>query len=377
MAFENIENEGNLKRKRVLLRLDLNVPMSRGKVVDAFRIEQSIPTIELLRDAGAKIIIISHVEGKGGESLEPVFKYLESKKLPIKFIKRYFTVSSQKAIDNLKEGEIILFENVRLNKGEKENKPEFAKKLASMVDIYVNEAFSVSHREHASVIGVTKFLPSFAGPLFMREVKNLSKVFNPPRPFIFVLGGAKFDTKMPLLDKFLSRADTIFVGGALANNFFKELGFEIGKSVVSSGNFKLKELLNTRKIVIPTDVTVQTGKKRSQKFAHEVGKKDAIWDVGNDSLVQLQDLVKQARFVLWNGPLGNYEIGFTQGTEKLAQIIANANAESIVGGGDTVAAIQTLKLMDKFTFVSTGGGAMLDFLVKETLPGIQALEKSK
>jgi phosphoglycerate kinase len=376
MKIKDINEAKKIRGKRVLLRLDLNVPLARGKVVDDFRIKAALPTINMLRDAGAKTIIISHIEGKGGESLSPVADYLVSHKVPVTFISKFFTAAAQKTLDGMKDGDIVLFENVRINKGEKANDPDFARKLADMADMYVNEAFPVSHRAHASIVGVPKFIPSYAGPTFMREIENLSMAFNPPKPFLFILGGAKFDTKMPLIQKFMKSADMIYVGGALANNFFKELKYETGTSSVSEGEFDLSGLLQSGKVFIPIDVVV-SGKKKTQKPAHEVEKKEAVWDIGNESLLELQALVKQAAFVLWNGPMGNYELDFVEGTKKVAEIVARSNAKSIVGGGDTVAAIQSLGLMEKFTFVSTGGGAMLDFLVQETLPGIDALKAGK
>lgn len=384
--LKSITEAHDLKGKRVLLRLDLNVPIAKGKVADPFRITAAIPTITLLRDAGAKIIIISHIEGKAGakkpakgtkaakaavSSLQPIADYFAEKKIPVKFVPKYFVTASQKVLNEMKDGDVVLFENVRGNKGEQENDPKFAAKLAAMGDVYVNEAFPVSHRKHASIVGVPKLLPSYAGPVFMREVKNLSQAFKPEKPFLFILGGAKFDTKMPLIQKFMPLADFIFVAGALANNFYKELGFEVGKSTVSDGTFNLRELLETKKVFIPTDVVTETHRT---KLAHKLTKDEKILDAGPQSLVQLADLVKKSKFILWNGPLGNYEDGFSEGTKKLAEIISRANAKSVVGGGDTVAAIQSLGLLDKFSFVSTGGGAMLDFLANETLPGIEAME---
>ena len=425
--IQNITDVQNIKGKRVLLRLDFNVPISGGQITDDFRIQSAIPTINLLRDAGSKVIIVSHIEGKAGEkvkkaanggksktgekaktsakaatentnTLQPIADYLINKKIPVTFVPKYFTVATQKVLDTMKEGDVVLFENVRMNKGETENSEVFAKKLASMADIYVNEAFPVSHRAHASIVGVPKFLPHYAGPLFMREIKNLSQAFQPEKPFLFVLGGAKFDTKMPLIQKFLKLADFVFVGGALANNFFKELNFEVGESTVSDGDFDLPALLDTKKVFIPTDVIavsdaqseggqkggskstlnggliVKNGLVQKTKSAQKVAPGEKILDVGPQSLVQLSDLVGRSKFVLWNGPLGNYEEGFSDSTKRLAEILSRANAKSVVGGGDTVAAIRTLGLMNKFSFVSTGGGAMLDFLANETLPGIQALE---
>ncbi len=380
MSLKNITEAKDLKGKRVLVRLDLNVPIVDNKVGDDFRILAAMPMLTSLREAGAKIVAISHIEGKGGESLKPVADYFAEKNVRVTFISEYFTDAAQTALDAMKEGDMVLFENLRINKGEKENDETFAKQLAAMGDVYVNEAFPVSHRAHASIVGVPKFLPSFAGPTFMREVENLSQAFTPDRPFLFILGGAKFDTKMPLIQKFLKLADSVFVGGALANNFFKELGMEIGESLVSPGNFNLPEMLETKKVFVPSDAVVQSAEGSNEhvtKSIQEIGPKDKIWDAGAGSLVQLEELVNKSKFILWNGPLGNYEEGFSEGTKKLAEIISASGAKSIVGGGDTVAAIQTLGLMDKFTFVSTGGGAMLDFLSAETLPGIDALKNSK
>lgn len=383
MEIKSIDKVKGLKGKRVILRLDFNVPVAKGKVADDFRIQSVLPTIAMLRDAGARTIILSHIEGKAGvksktaSSLKPVAEYLSAKKIPVTFITKYFSAAADKTLAAMKDGDVVLFENLRINKGEKDNDPKFAKKLADMGDIYVNEAFPVSHRAHASIVGIPKFLPSYAGPVFLREVKNLSLAFKPEKPFLFILGGAKFETKTPLIEKFLKTAEFIYVAGALANNFFKELKFEIGKSVVSEGDFNLSALLKTHKVFIPTDVVTAEGKNKAVRHAHEVSPKEKIWDIGPESLVQVEALVKQARFILWNGPAGNYEEGFAEGTKKIAEIISKSNAKSIVGGADTVAAIRSLGLMDKFTFVSTGGGAMLDFLVNETLPGIDALKGGK
>ncbi len=375
--MKSIDQVKNLKGKRVILRVDFNVPIAKGRVVDDFRILAVLPTINLLRDAGAKVIILSHVEGKGGASLKPVAKYFANKKFPVTFIPKFFTPAATKALGKMKNGDIVLFENLRINKGEKDNDEKFSKKLAEMGDFYVNDAFPVSHRAHASIVGIPKFLPSYMGLVFKREVKHLSSAFRPDRPFLFILGGAKFDTKMALLKKFMNLADFIFVGGALANNFFKELNMEIGDSVVSDGVYDLPQLLQTKKVFIPIDGHVQNGKKVTVKQVQDMAPKDKIWDAGPETLVQLKDLIDRSKFVLWNGPLGNYEEGFSEGTKNLAEIISKSKAKSVVGGGDTVAAIQELGLMDKFTFVSTGGGAMLDFLANETLPGIEAIEKSK
>lgn len=340
--MKSILEAGNISGKRVLVRVDWSVPIQDSKVVDDYQIKKSLPTIKYLQNAGAKIILISHAE-KDEDSLLPIFKNVK-KYLPLTFIK---------------QSNLVLLENLRQNPGEKENSEEFAKKLASLGDICVNEAFGVSHRKHASIVGVPGFLPSFAGLRFIEEVQRLSSVFYPRRPFLFILGGAKFDTKLPLLKKFINIADDIFVGGALANNFFREMGEDIGDSLVSQDSFGLDELLKTGKIILPEDTISKDGK---------------ILDAGPNTIEKLKTKISAAKLILWNGPLGNYELGYKVATLELAKLIAESGNESIVGGGDTLASIEELNLLDKFSFVSTGGGAMLDFLATGTLPGIEALK---
>ena len=342
--MKSIKVAQNLSGKRVILRVDWNVPMDGSKVADDFRIKESLPTIEFLRNAGAKIVLLSHRE-KPTDSLKPVFNYAKD------------------LIEDLTfevDGPVMLLENVRNDPGEKDNSDEYAKKLSSHGEIFVNEAFSGSHREHASIVGIPKYLPSFAGLRFEREVAELSKAFYPKHPFLFILGGAKFETKLPILERFLQLADTIFVGGALAHNFFKEMGKDIGNSLVSEGNFGLEKLVATGRIVLPEDYITINNK---------------ILDAGAQTMENLREKVNSAKLILWNGPLGNYENGYKVATLKLAELIAESGNEAIVGGGDTLAAIQELNLFDKFSFVSTGGGAMLDFLAYGTLPGIKALEQ--
>jgi phosphoglycerate kinase len=370
-----------LKGKRVLLRLDLNTPVEDGKITDTHRLDKAISTVDFLRINEAKIIIIAHLENKegGNESLLPIFDYLNGF-FKLEFCPTYFTAESLEKVLKMEDKSVLLFENVRINPGEKENDPEFSKKLSQMGDLYVNDAFSVSHRSHASVVGVPEFLPHYGGLLLKEEIKNLSKVFNPNHPFVFILGGAKFETKLPLIKKYLKTADSVFVGGALANNVFVEKGFEVGESLVSKGDFGIKELLNNPNFKTFSDVTV-TNKSGEASFKEpsNVEKNDCIVDAGPETLNDLRDVLKDAKTIVWNGPLGNYEKGFSDKTESLAEMIAEFteknNAESIVGGGDTVASINKLGLDNKFTFISTGGGAMLDYLVNETLVGIEALEK--
>ena len=373
-----LEDAGDLKGKRVLLRLDLNAPVADGKVTETYRLDKSLPILDDLHLKGAKVIIIAHIETKDNPTLLPVWEYMHGF-LPIKFSPTYFTKEADTMVSNLEDGEVMMFENVRMNPGEKSNDMEFAKKLAAYGDIYVNDAFAVSHREQASIVLVPTLLPHYAGPLFMDEVNNLSKAFNPPHPFLFVLGGAKFETKLPLIQKFLKSADTIFVGGALANDVFKAKGYEIGTSLVSQGDFGIEKLLQEPNFKYPIDVTVSASIAEASatevtfKDADQVSKDEYIGDVGPKTIEMLREAANNSKFILWNGPLGNFEIGFNDKTEQLAELIANSGAETIVGGGDTLASIQKLNLLEKFSFVSTAGGAMLDFLANETLPGIEAL----
>lgn len=373
--FKTIQDIKHLKGVKVLLRLDLNVPIQKGKVVDPFRITKSLPTILYLTKRGARVIIVSHIEGEGEKTLAPVAEYFNSIGHPVDFVESYRNASAR--IEALKEGGIVLLENVRINEGEKQNDEKFAKELASLADIYVNDAFSVSHRAHASVGAITKFISSYAGLLFNEEVQNLATAFDPQRPFVFVLGGAKFDTKLPLIEKFMKSADHVFVGGALANNFFKEMEYEIGASVVSPEDFKLSRYFKDPKLMLPTDVVVKRGEENIVVDKKEVQPGDIIFDAGPKALADLKKVIFNARYILWNGPLGNYEAGYKQPTINLAEMIGMSGAMSIVGGGDTLAAIAELGIAEKFGFVSTAGGAMLDFLANETLPGIDALVASE
>jgi phosphoglycerate kinase len=302
-----ITEEGDLKGKRVLVRVDWNV-IKDGRVSDEFRIKASLPTLNFLHDAGAEVIIATHLEEGSTDLLAP------------------FVPAGMKLLPNLRE-----------NPGEKENSPEFAQELAAQADIFVNEAFSVSHREHASIVGVPKLIPSYAGLHFAEEYQQLSKAFQPVHPFLIILGGAKIETKLPMVEKFAHSADTIFVGGAMA---------------VKAAELELDQKFG---VLFPTGDL-------------------AALDANDETLRLLKAKIIEAKLIVWNGPLGKYEAGYTKYTYELAQAIAEAEAETIIGGGDTLAAIQPLNLLEKYSFVSTAGGAMLDFLANGTLPGIEALK---
>ncbi len=355
LDFKTIRECGALRGKRVFLAIDLNVPIQDGKVVDDYRIARSKKTLDFLQQHNARTLLVSHRTNED-ESLIPVYE--EIKKLyPIVFAKTL--EEARTALAKAKNGSFVLLENIRQLRGEKENREAFAKEIASLADVYVNEAFSVSHRAYASVVGVPKFLPHYAGFLFEEEVRNLSKAFSPAHPFLFILGGAKTETKLPLLKKFLSIADTVFVGGVLANDVFKARGEPVGSSSVSVMAFP-SVLLHHPKLRVPCDV-VRSG--------------DRITDAGEKTVADIRASVRAAKLVVWNGPLGEYENGFIAGTEGVARALAESGAETIVGGGDTLASIARLGIREKFSFVSTGGGAMLQFLADGTLPGIEVLQK--
>ncbi len=373
--MKSIKDIENLKGKRVIVRVDFNVPMKDDKIMDDFRIKASLPTIEYLHKKGAVVIILSHIGDDALMSLKPVAIRLKKFIPNLNFIETpIFSDITETTVNNLKSGDIVLLENLRREIGEKKNSPSFARALSRYGNIYVNDAFSVSHRPHASVIGITKYLPGYAGLQLVDEINNLSKAFNPKHPFLFILGGSKFETKIPLVKKFLRDADHVFIGGALANDFFKGRGFEVGHSLVGENNIQIKSFLKNTNLILPIDVVAAEGDKSRFAKPNEVLSEESIVDIGKDTVELLGGLIEKASFILWNGPLGKYESGFSAGTEKILKLIAKSKAGSVVGGGDTVALISKLKLEDKLGFISTGGGATLDFLAKGTLPGIKALK---
>lgn len=377
MKLPTIKDIKNLKGKRVVLRLDFNVPMKNGKIVETMRIDRAMPTLEYLVKKKARVVILSHLGKDASSSLKPIVRYL-NKTMNVGFVPDFRAESTRAVVDGLPEGGVVVFENLRLDERESENDPEFAKYLASFGDIYVNDAFAVSHRAHASVVGITKYLPSYAGFLIEDEVRHLSLALDPKHPFLFVLGGAKFETKMPLLKKFMKRADQVFIGGILANDFFHDVGLEVGKSFVDHYSFKLTPLLKKGKIILPSDVVVKNGDEKTKvKHIDELSAGDSIMDVGPQTIKDLASTLKKAKLIVWNGPLGYYEGGFDKGTIALLKAVTETKATSIIGGGDTAAVVEKLKLDKKISFVSTGGGATLDFLVDGKLPGIDAIVRCK
>jgi phosphoglycerate kinase len=355
----------------VLVRADFNVPIQNGKVVDPFRIIKTLPTLSYLLKKGAKVIIITHA-GEGDQTLEPVAAVLK-KHIPVTFIPALSGASVDHALVNQKNGTAILLENLRSEAGEKKNDPKFAKQLASYGDIFVNDAFPVSHRSHASLVGIPKFLPSFAGFQLEQEIKHLAIAHKPKHPFLFILGGNKFSTKMPLLKRFAKTADHIFVGGALLNDLLRAKGYEIGISAFEDG-YNVDAILKNKKLILPIDLVVAKGSKSRICSPYEVARDESIMDVGPETTKYIVSVAKISKFILWNGPIGFYEKGFDEGSKALLKGFAASKADTIIGGGDTVELVNKLKMEKKFKFVSTGGGATLDFLVDGSLPGVKALK---
>jgi 3-phosphoglycerate kinase len=357
------------KGTRVLLRADFNVPMKGKKIEDTFRIDKTMPTINYLLKKKAIVIILAHLGDDGSATLEPVAKYLGSKVQTV-FTRVKDIEGVARVIETLTPGTVLVVENIRRFDGEKTNDKVFAKSLASLGDVYINDAFSVSHRAHASLVGIPKYLPSYAGYQLQKEVEQLSKVFDPKHPFLFIIGGAKFETKLPLITKFLKTADEIFIAGALANQVFKEHGFPVGQSVVEDATFGLEKLLKNKKILLPLDLVVVSPKGKRTTTPDSIAKDEAMLDIGKESLAMIKGKINAAKFILWNGPVGK----LPQGTKKILEMIAVSKAVSIIGGGDTVDLVSRYNMEKNFTFVSTGGGATLDFLSTGTLPAIKALK---
>ena len=375
-SFKTLSDIDDVKGKKVLVRSELNTPIENGKVSDTYRIEKALPTLAWLSEKGARVIVTAHLGRNPDDSLEPVYEEMKKRFSSAKFVKDLIGEEAKSAIDSLEDGEVLLLENVRSNPGEKENDEEFGKALSSLADYYVDDAFGAAHRKHASIVGVPQHIPAFAGLLMEREVNELQKGLSPSAPSVFILGGAKFETKEPLLEAVVERYDAVFIGGALANDFLKAKGLEVGESLISEGAENAKALLETNKIVLPEDVVVENDNGKEIKSVEDVLPKDKIVDVGPKSITNLCESIKDATFIIWNGPLGYYEGGYIESTQNVAKQISEVNAHSVIGGGDTVAAIRNLELEEKIGFVSTGGGAMLEFLVSGELPGVNVLKSN-
>jgi phosphoglycerate kinase len=370
--MRSIKQIKNLKGKTVLVRVDFNVPVENGRALDDFRIKKSLPTLKFLQKGGARLVLLSHLS-KSNDTLAPVAKVV-NKFIKIKFIGAITGAAVSSEVSKMKNGEIILLENLRNDKREQECDKTFALSLAKLGNIYVNEAFAVSHREDASLMLLPKLLPAYAGFQLEEEVKNLSQVVkNHKHPFLFIAGGAKFSTKIPLIRKYLKLADFIFVGGALLNDFLKAEGYEVGRSLTDGSSYDIKKFLKNKKILLPDDVLVESGNVLTNKKVSQVKKEERIIDIGREAVKLIEPYIKKSKLILWNGPLGIYEKNGSGATKKVLKLVAQSGAHSVIGGGDTVVLISEMKMEKKFSFISTGGGATLDFLAHGTLPAIKML----
>lgn len=377
MNLKSIAEVEDLQGKTIIVRASLNVPLQEGRVRNNFRLKRALLTLKFLQEKGAKVIIISHIGREISESLLPVFNFWKERSLPdLKWGGNILSAEFLTAENSLQNGDILLCENLRQDVREEKNDQEFAEKIARFGNIFVNDAFAEAHREHASTSALAKLLPAYAGLTLIDEVEHLDKTTVPPPPSFLLLGGAKFETKIPLVEKYLALYDKIFIGGALAHDVLKARGFEIGKSLVSEISLADSSFLWNEKIILPLDVVVKdkNGLVKTKKI-EEVEEFDVIFDVGPDTVVFIAPFIKAAKTILWNGPFGNYEQGFERGTEAVAKLVAESKGFSVIGGGDTVAAVNKLDLNEKFGFISVGGGSMLAYLEKGTLPALQLLEK--
>jgi phosphoglycerate kinase len=371
-------SKGELENKYVLVRSGLDLPLSEsGAVTDTFRVQRACATLRFLSENGAKTIILSHIGRDPEESNEPVAAALRIH-LPVSYVPDLLGHAAQSARDAMLPGDILLLENLRRDPREVAGDEVFAQELSRLGEIYVNDAFSASHRAHASVVGVPKFLPHYAGMVVRDEIQQLDLARAPLSPSFAILGGAKFETKSPLIDSLLQKYDHLFITGALANDVFKAKGLPVGRSLISK-ELPAQSVLENPRFIAPIDVTAENEEKQAKvKNPEAVEASDKIVDIGPDSVSAIAPLLSEAKFILWNGPTGLYEDGYASYTHAIAEVVAHAvahGAQAVIGGGDTIAAIIESGMSPKaLGFLSTGGGAMLEYLLKGTLPGIAALE---
>jgi phosphoglycerate kinase len=379
MAFKTLK-KASLKNKRVIVRVDFNVPLdSKGKIVNDKKIRAALPTIKLiLKNKPSQLILMTSLGRPKGKVISKLKTDNIAKKLSRLLKLKVSKINS--CVDvKIPDAKIVFLENLRFYKEERENNKVFAKKLASFADIYVNDAFANSHRMHASMYAITKYLPSYAGLLLEKEIHILNKIKRPKRPFIAIIGGAKVDDKLKLIKQLTKKADKILLGGAMIFAFYKSKGLEIGKSLC--GGVSTAKKVHSKKIILPGSVVVAN--KKGNKFiniktvnANEITKNQIGLDVGEKSIQELGKQIKKAKTIFWNGPLGLFEKKpFDKGTVLVAKMLAKSKATVVIGGGDVVAAFEKIKLKSRNVHLSTGGGASIAF-IEGDLPAIKALEKS-
>ncbi len=386
MKIQAVSQLKNLANKKILLRVDFNVPLEGGKIKDDYKIVSGLETIRFLLERQASVIILTHLGDPGGKikkDLSTAPLAVRLKKLlqkPVKFIADVSGPVALKSIAKIKSGEIIFLENVRFEAGELKDDKKFAKSLAGLADIYVNDAFAVSHRAQASVSAIKSFVPAYAGLLLEKEVKAIQQALRPKKPMVAVMGGAKISTKALIIKSLYPLANKILLGGGLANSFLKYQGYEIGRSLYDSDSLKvIKRLMvgksKDKKIFLPLDVVVKTGaSKVKAKLVSEVAKQDMILDIGPKTVELYARLIKSAKTIIWNGPMGKFEEPrFRSGTLSIARVVAShssGRAFGLAGGGETVEALKMSGMMEYVDWVSTAGGAMLSYLGKDEMPGL-------
>lgn len=364
-----ISTEQIASGQKVMIRSSLNVSLSEnGQVADELRLVRMLDTIQLVHGAGGIPILISHIKNDQGSTLQPVVDWFNNRGFKSELVANYFPYNE--SIDLSDSDTLYIFENLRDYPGEKANNLEFALALSNYADLYVNESFDSAHREHASIVSLPNLLPAYAGLNFAAEVEQLSKVFTPDRPFTFIIGGAKIETKAPLITKLLDLADKVFVGGALANPLLQASGQEVGKSLLPDQPIDVSNIVNHPILSLPVDFIDQD---KQVITLDEVAADSNLLDIGPDSVKALELLIAESDLVIWNGPLGYFEGGYDVATNAIAECLAKTDSYTIVGGGDTLAALGS-ETESKINWISTGGGAMLDFIESNgELPAISVL----
>ena len=398
MKVRSVKQLKNLSGKRVMARVDFNVPTDKGKVIDDSRILASIPTIAYLMKKGAKVILVSHLGRPEGYDkklslalvagrLQEIFNFQFSifKQFSISKFSNYFE-KMREEIDKMKGGRVLMLENIRFFEGERENDKKFAKELAGLADYFVLDGFAVAHRDSPSVSGLAKYIPAYAGLLLEKEIIGLSKAIEKPKkPFVLVLGGAKMETKLPVLKNLLSKADYVLIGGGLFNTYLLAKGYKVGKSLVDKKYKKeALKLLKNKKVILPVDVVVGDGAGNKARVVvvgseFKIKSLEGVYDIGPRTIRLYAQYIKKAQTIVWNGAMGYFEQKpYDVGTLSIARLVASRSkgkAFGIIGGGETLQAMEKVKMMEFIDLVSTGGGAMLEFLAGKSLPGVKVLTR--